>query len=561
DRHRAAYADDTSWTSTNVDGSKLLDGWDGWAGGLRTSYWGFDETALPIQGRVWAPQGVGPFPLILIVHGNHAMEDFSDAGYAYLGEHFASHGYITVSVDENFLNGTNSSMVKPIGDSGLQEENDARGWLLLEHLKQWTEWSQQSGHPFEGRVDLDKIGLIGHSRGGEAVAIAAAFNELGAYPDDATLAFDYGFNIGAVIAIAPVDGQYEPRNQKHPLTDINYLVVHGSMDGDVISFMGSSQYSRIDFSGDEFRFKSSLYIEGANHGQFNTSWGNSDRSFPFDLFLNKKAIMPAEDQMQIARVYFTAFLDEALKGSATYRPIFADPSKARRWISDNYLIANYEDSNFTLLANFEEDLDPTTGSRDDIKISSDALTKWYEEDAKLKWNPIDSQAVLLAWDDDVHQNKPVYRLAAPEIFPVTEGSTALTFSVSQADTSTKPKSWEPPDGNEADEPEDEDAKDALLDWSLILADTGGREARLALSSHGLLPPQVASNVSKAKSLSSWDDKEVVMRRYTLPISDFKTEEVGFDREQIREIRFEFDRSPRGAIFIDDIGFTDVLTGN
>ena len=37
---------------------------------------------------------------------------------------------------------------------------------------------------FHGKVDLDRIALIGHSRGGEAVAIAALFNRLPFYPDD-----------------------------------------------------------------------------------------------------------------------------------------------------------------------------------------------------------------------------------------------------------------------------------------------------------------------------------------------------------------------------------------
>ena len=56
----------------------------------------------------------GRFPLVLVVHGNHDMKDFSDPGYAYLGELLASRGYIMVSVDMNFIN-------------GLSGENDGRG--------------------------------------------------------------------------------------------------------------------------------------------------------------------------------------------------------------------------------------------------------------------------------------------------------------------------------------------------------------------------------------------------------------------------------------------------
>ena len=61
---------------------------------------------------------------------------------------------------------------------------------------------------------MDNIGLIGHSRGGEAVYIAGAFNRLKHYPDDATVEFDFGFDIKGVVSIAPVDGQYLPTGRK-----------------------------------------------------------------------------------------------------------------------------------------------------------------------------------------------------------------------------------------------------------------------------------------------------------------------------------------------------------
>ena len=51
------------------------------------------------------PEGEGPFPLTLIVHGNHNMIDYSDEGYGYLGNLLASRGIIVVSVDQNFING------------------------------------------------------------------------------------------------------------------------------------------------------------------------------------------------------------------------------------------------------------------------------------------------------------------------------------------------------------------------------------------------------------------------------------------------------------------------
>ena len=61
--------------------------------------------------------------MVLVVHGNHNMRDYSDPGYDYLGELLASRGYVLASVDENFINGR------------IRNENDGRGWFLLKHVE------------------------------------------------------------------------------------------------------------------------------------------------------------------------------------------------------------------------------------------------------------------------------------------------------------------------------------------------------------------------------------------------------------------------------------------
>ncbi|MCZ4142535.1 alpha/beta hydrolase, partial [Escherichia coli] len=148
--------------------------------------------------------------------------------------------------------------------------------LMLEHLKTWDKWNSTEGNPFYGKVNMQRIGLIGHSRGGEAVTTAAAYNEMTSYPEDDNIKFDYHFNIRSIVSIAGTDGQYQPAGQPIALKDVNYLALHGSNDMDVSSFAGANQYHRTQFTGNNGFFKPYVYIYGANHGQFNNEWGKHD---------------------------------------------------------------------------------------------------------------------------------------------------------------------------------------------------------------------------------------------------------------------------------------------
>ena len=93
-----------------------------------------------------ARTGGVPSPLKLIVHGNHDMEDCSDTGYGWIGEHLASRGMVAISMDENFLNSGYSDLLSSL-QGGLDRETDTRDWLLLEHLHQLREWQRASKAP------------------------------------------------------------------------------------------------------------------------------------------------------------------------------------------------------------------------------------------------------------------------------------------------------------------------------------------------------------------------------------------------------------------------------
>ena len=545
DRYRPEFAAKASWRSKPVDGSRLDEEWKGAVGFVRTLYWGFDPKTFPVQGRVWAPEGQGPFPLVLIVHGNHSMEDFSDPGYAYLGQLLASQGFILVSVDENFLNSSLADMVNPI-NGRPSKENDARGWMLLEHLVQWRRWNDDPQHPFYRKVDMAHVGLMGHSRGGEAVAAAAAFNKLDHYPDDATLAFDYGFNIGAVVAIAPVDGQYKPRDRSTPLKDVNYFVIHGSLDGDVTSFMGSSQYARDTLTGAVPAFKAQLYVKDANHGQFNTGWGRDDLGLPWPV-LDKRAILDPAAQRQIARVYFSAFLQTTLMGREGYRPLFEDPRRGAAWLPKGYLAADYADSATAWVATFDEDIDPGTTTSRGGGIKAANLSVWRETDVKLKTRQMDTQAVLIGWDERVHKDLPSYSLDFGEVSTRAGLDAVLVFSAADAGIDSLPEGFKPPKSKT------KDPKKTPLDWTVVLVDEAGVEARLPLSRDQVLYPQIKGFTRRFEEIDGAKVSEVVMRGYRLPLADFKAANPALDLARLSGLRFEFDRAKRGVIAVDNVG--------
>jgi len=480
------------------------------------------------------PQGQGPFPLVLVVHGNHAMGKPSEAGYAYLGEHLASQGFILVSVDENFLNsGAVDALTDPLQSTNAKEI-PGRAWLLLEHLKQWRDWATDARSPVYGSVDMGRIALIGHSRGGEAVVLANQFNDLDAFPDDAAVPFDFHFQLRAIAAIAPCECTYNLRSSHVHLRDQNYFVMAGSLDGDNgTSFRGEAQYSGVNFSGAVDAFKASIYIKDANHGQFNTVWGRNDPGTVYNFSANQRQILEGSAQRQIASVYLTAFLDVTLKAQSGYHALFEDPRNGAGWLPDDFIISNYADGRTRWLVNYEEDADPSTGSDPNVRIEGVDLSIWREDDPDLKLSKLGSRVAIVGWDErSAPARNATYRIAFRDPAHVSP-DTDLVFGASQIETRNE-------DG-------------IPVDWTIILIDASGQMAHLPLSHDQLLYPQVKGATHRAGTV---DDQlsELVMRRYRYGLRDFLAVNPSLDLDRLVEIRFAFDRSARGTIALDDVGF-------
>lgn len=573
DKHRAEFAEGVTIKTASVNGVPFLDNWKGFSGWYRESFWGFDAKALPVNGYAWYPEGDGPFPLVLTVHGNHMMQDFSDVGYGYLGELLASRGIIFVSVDENFLN---SSFTDVTG--GLDEENDARGWMLLEHLRVWHEWNTDTNSQFHNKIDTTKLALIGHSRGGEAVAHAALLNKMPYYYDDATIPLDYNYDIQSIIAIAPVDGQYEPGDARTSLKDINYFTIHGSQDSDVTSFAGSKQYERISFSDSTHYFKSGLYVQGANHGQFNTSWGDNDIGV-FTKFLNNKPLLAGEDQRKIAEIYISAFLETTLKNNTAYLPLFTDARKGKDWLPETIYLNQYEDASFQALASFDEDFYVNTATKDSITLTAERLSVWREQEIKLKWGEKGSRAAYLGWHyDDLEEGDPIpdsikatYTIQIPNTLKIIDSTSVLTFSMAESTEDSNPKSsgkWVNSDTNEEDTNEEEtsesdseeeneeedDTPKEPIDFSMRITDASGEFIHFPLSRFSTLQRELKVRIFKSQFITNDDQSETIFQTFSYPLEEIRSLNPSLDISTIQRIDFVFDKTPKGVIIIDNIGF-------
>jgi hypothetical protein len=199
-------------------------------------------------------------------------------GFQYLGLRLASQGYVVVSIDANRINNKKTS---PTDFNLIQ----ARGTLVLNHLKQLSTWTSKGGAPNapiipEGGLDLTHVALIGHSTGGEGMR--AAYNMFQNGDNDPATGKPWamsipGLHVDSIFEIAPTDDQ----GQNAPSVAWNALLP--MCDADVTNLAGVRAFDRMmrDFTETPQSQKSIYTVWGANHNFYNTQWKVSD-SFTYN---------------------------------------------------------------------------------------------------------------------------------------------------------------------------------------------------------------------------------------------------------------------------------------
>lgn len=105
----------------------------------------------------------GPFPLLVFSHGNSS---FRSQSY-FLTEHLASRGFIVIAPD-HVGNDTSTYEDDAWIASAVERPHDVAAMIDAAET-----WSDETSHPLHGAVDMERVGVAGHSFGGFTVFASA----------------------------------------------------------------------------------------------------------------------------------------------------------------------------------------------------------------------------------------------------------------------------------------------------------------------------------------------------------------------------------------------------
>ncbi len=455
-----------------------------------------------------APFQPGSFPLVVIVHGNSTMQT-SYLGYNYLLDHLAGHGFIAMSV---------------YAPPYTMIETRARA--LFEHLNIMTQKNSSSGL-FQGHVDFANVGIMGHSRGGEAVIRAAKINT----------AETLGWNLRCGVAIAPTDF----RHYGDP--GLPLLVIYGSNDGDVAGWWAqppSASFTGFDIYDEAGRPRSFVFVYGATHDRFNSEWASSENSaelsFPPGSTTTEwnsittsdlPKLIPESAHQNVAKGYATAYFQMQLQGRPEQVEYFLGNLKPS--LVDAVQIHTSHQAPGTLVIDDYEQLphDASTnslgGAVTATALASPPAENWLH--TIDTFSPHMTSGGNIAWNSSMG----VYLTAVPAANKDLSAFTALSFRVTQRYGSAQ---------NPANQTQE---------LYVRLMDGGGNTRAIRTGAFSSIPYPYDRGVTQLIKSA--------MKTVRIPLASYTVANAGaqiIDLTNVQSIAFGFLSRPIGEIEVDDI---------
>ncbi|WP_298990183.1 hypothetical protein [uncultured Pseudokineococcus sp.] len=537
---------------------------------LGDQVWGLEGLPADIRSEaraaVYLPAGArGERPVVVIQHGRHSyclgprpvpdvgparypcageqQEIPSYLGYDELAENLASHGYAVVSVSTNAVN-ANDNQLAP--DLGAQ----ARGDLVLHHLDllaradagEAPELGGRQSAALRGRLDLDHVGLMGHSRGGEGVVEAALMNA--ARPDP--------YGVEAVLPLAPVDFA------RPVLPDVPMAVVLPYCDGDVSNLQGQHFYDDSRYTTDDDVLRSSLLVMGANHNWFNTEWtpgtalvdtGARDdwrAADPLCGTEEPERLTPAE-QRAVGTAYMGAFFRMVMGGEEQFQPMF-DGTAARAASAGRAVVHPQAQAP----GGSRVDVNPLDGSVGGVRSSGSVAVGYCQG---LDGRPVPTLATPCA-PASASSRMPHWTPASRA--PSAPATTVLTMAWPEAPEGAAPAQLRvdvPAAARDMSGQEvitvraaPTEGQLAPVDALLSIVDGRGREDSVLMS-------QVSDALAPLPAGTSSLLPKTVLRTVELPLSAVR----GVDLRDVRQVRLTA-ASPTGSLYLSDVAVSTAAVG-
>jgi hypothetical protein len=518
------------------------------AGGLRLH-------ALPtrLAGEITFPVGAhGRRPVVVFLHGAHESCELPDTflptqdwpcrpsfldvesftGYRYMARILASWGFAVISIDGNPVAPVDSgALTFPDGAEFTPRTwMDMRAKVVDRHLQRLARANRGEQGPdvdfglrLGHRLDLSRVGLVGHSRGGEGVVWTTHLR--GPHP----------YRIRAIASIAPVNFF------RREVPDVPFALILPACDGDVSDLHGATYYD-----GARVRVRTSPLWQavalGGNHNFFNTVWEDetafflpelgdpADRCGP-DQIGRTRLSRPAQEAFGAAvvvpfmRVYagraptslverlgFGAGLTSTIAGadvSVGYQPPSADRLDVVRPESSSDLRRNLLGGSQRASGVFDYGL-----CRYDVgSIVHEARARGCGPDPAAQAHAL--AELRVAW------NRPGGRIvtAVPPAFGDLRGYRAISIRA-------------------APDPSDRhrNVEGAPRPFSLALRDASGRVA--------------AAAVARDDPAVQYPVRVTVLGTVRIPLTAF----AGVDLSRVTAVEIRFDRTRRGRLLLTDLSF-------
>ncbi|SDN49477.1 poly(ethylene terephthalate) hydrolase family protein [Allokutzneria albata] len=515
---------------------------------------------VELTGHVYYPEkpAVSAYPVVVFLHGRHAtcMSSTvptprlawpcpagyqpipSHRGYDYLGRQLAGHGYAVISISANGINGNDALDA----NSGQR----ARGELVLKHLDLWNEWRTKPGGPVPVSVtrsfDFDRIGLMGHSRGGEGVVNAVEQNALREKP----------YRLRALLPLAATDFE-----RRIPV-GITMATLQPDCDGDVSDLQGVHYY-------DDGRYyvrtdratRNNVTVLGANHNFFNTNWSPSSglpgavddwrggQGDPNSSCHPSKATRLTEQQQRnVGIAYINGFFRHYLGGEKALAPLWRGAAGPPASVAPATVNVSYHPPS---ASGQRLDVNREDGYRDINTLGGKVVATGVKQIACGGPNPGEFASCL---------SKPGTRtsephrgwgrsgvLAARTTWAATGGTVTNEVPAPHGDVA-KYAAVQFRAGVDFSDPAN--AAGQPQDLRIVLTDAAGKTASVKASEHG-----------KALAYPLQGGQNDVLPRMHLnqvrvPLSAF----AGVDLTKITSVALALDVNPTGALAVSDLVFTD-----